>query len=187
MCLAAVAFQVPAAEIDVFDISKPEAINVEPSVVDDQGRQALRSAASAAHEGRPGGMAILKETEFGGGGIEIDLAGEAGPCADAGARGFAGAQVRRNHCVQGESLPDYRWPRLSKAEPEQYEFYADLRPGVRTPRRLVVSGTKARLSAHGAGQPARVVNGLKPGASKGRIAPWTGPGTAAQSADLRLK
>jgi hypothetical protein len=89
--------------------------------------------------------------------------------------------------VQGESLPDYPWPRLSKAEPEQYEFYADLRPGVRTPRRLVVSGKKPRLSAHGAEQPARVVNGLKPGASKSRIAPWTGPGTAAQSADLRLK
>lgn len=141
--------------------------------------------------------------------IEAEIAGEPGPGAFEGARGFVGVvfriaqdvskfylrpangraddQVRRNHSVQYFSFPEFPWYRLRKESPEKYETYADLVPGEWTKIRIEVSGDKARLFVNGAQQPALIVNDLKLGAGNaGSIGLWIGPGTVAHFANVKV-
>src|SRR4029453_15644014 len=163
-----------------------------------------------AGTGDEGRLAILKDTEFQSGTIEVELAGEVGPGAAGGARGFVGIafrvapdgsrfeciyprptngraddQVRRNHSVQYISVPGFPWPRLRREFPDQYETYVDLAPGEWTKVKIDVRGNKVRLYVHDAPQPTLLVNDLKQGQSKGAIALWIGPGTIAHFANLR--
>lgn len=46
--------------------------------------------------------------------------------------GRADDQMRRNHSVQYESLPDFPWHPLRQEEPGVYESYADLDAGAWT-------------------------------------------------------
>jgi hypothetical protein len=154
---------------------------------------------------------VLEQISLKDGVIELDLAGDTLPAADAAARGFVGVafrvapeasrfesfylrpkngraddQVRRNHSVQYISVPGYPWQRLRKEFPEKYESYADLVPGEWTKVRIEVSGDKALLYLNGALQPALVVNDLKQGQREGSIALWIGPGTLAHFSNLRV-
>jgi hypothetical protein len=142
-------------------------------------------------------MAIVAASDFKNGTIEVDVAGSPRPGAPADARGFIGIafrlqnhgaryediylrptngraddQVRRNHSLQYESIPDFPWFRLRKENPGGYESYADLEAGAWTRMKIVVSGTNARLYINGAEQPCLVVNDLKLGESRGQIALW---------------
>ena len=154
--------------------------------------------------------ALVKDSSFRDGTIEVDLAGQPAEGAGGGARGFIGIafrlqadgryeyiylrptngraedQVRRNHSAQYASHPDYQWQRLRKEEPEKYESYVDLEPGVWTKMRIVVSGTKVLLYVHGAAQPTLVVNDLKLGGGDGGIGLWIGPGTEAHFSNLSI-
>jgi len=187
-------------------------VNVRVESVAYKGRPALRVADMAPPgTGDEGRLVVLARTELQDGVIEVDLAGEVGPGAAEGARGFVGMafrvapdasrfeciylrptngraddQVRRNHSVQYISIPGFPWPRLRKEFPDQYETYVDLVPGEWTRVKIEVRGDKARLYVHDAGQPTLLVNDLKQGQGKGAIALWIGPGTIAHFADLRV-
>jgi 3-keto-disaccharide hydrolase len=187
-------------------------LNVKAETVTFKGRKALRvvdtAAAGAGDEGR---LVVLTKTDFQDGIIEVDLAGEPGPGAPEGARGFVGIafrvaadasrfecfylrptngraedQVRRNHSVQYISIPGFPWPLLRKDFPEKYETYVDLLPGEWTKVKIDVRGEKARLYVNGVAQPTMLVNDLKQGQTKGSIALWIGTGTLAHFSNVRI-
>jgi hypothetical protein len=186
--------------------------NVKTEVVTYKGHRALRVADGAAADVGDGErLVILTKTDFQDGVIEIDLTGEPGPGAAAGARGFVGMafrvapdaskfecfylrptngraddQVRRNHSTQYISFPDFPWQKLRKEFPEKYESYVDLVPGEWTKVKIEVRGEQARLYIHGNAQPTLLVNDLKLGMAKGAVALFIGPGTIGHFSDLRL-
>jgi hypothetical protein len=81
-------------------------------------------------------------------------------------------QLYRNRSTQYESDPDFPWNLLRKEAPGAYESYADVESGAWIKLRIEVSGTKARLYVNGAPQPALIVNDLRLGESRGKIALW---------------
>ena len=154
--------------------------------------------------------AILSDSSFKDGTIEIDVVGFPGKNADRDNRGFVGVafrvkgkdqgeyfylrptngraddQVRRNHAVQYMSLPDYPWYRLRKENPGVYESYSDMEAAVWTHMKIVVSGTKARLYVNGASQPCLIVNDLKRGESEGPVALWADGQVEAYFSNLQI-
>lgn len=192
------------ADIDLAGQGKLTPQNCDIKVISTEGRKGIEALARPTADATAGSVVWIEGVEFSNGAVELELSGEPGPGAGEAARGFVGVafhadtegkrmeivylrptngraddQVRRNHSVQYESLPDYPWFRLRKESPEKYESYVDLVPGAWTKYRLTVDGVKARLYVHGAGQPTLVVNDLKLG-SGGRIGLWVGPGTRAR-------
>jgi hypothetical protein len=187
-------------------------VNVKAESVTFKGRKALRVRDVAPPDfGDEGRLAILPKTDFQDGVIEVDLAGEPGPGAGEGARGFVGVafriapdqsrfeciylrptngraddQVRRNHSIQYISVPGFPWHFLRKKFPEKYESYVDLVAGEWTRVKIEVRGEKARLYVNGVEQPALLVNDLKQGQRKGAVALWIGNGTVAHFANLRI-
>jgi len=142
-------------------------------------------------------LAIIDGLELQDREISVEVAGAPLPGAPADMRGFIGVsfhvsadgarsedmylrpsngraddQLRRNHAVQYASTPDYPWHRLRKEAPGQYESYVDLQPGVWTPMRVKVSGTRAELYVNGAQQPTLIVRDLKLGPGRGAVALW---------------
>lgn len=154
--------------------------------------------------------AILKDSSFRDGTIEVDLAGQPAAGAGEGARGFIGMafrlqadgryeyiylrptngraddQVRRNHSTQYSAHPDFDFARSRKEAPEKYESYVDLEPGVWTRYRIEVEGSKARLYVHGTPQPVLIVNDLKHEPRAGQVALWVGPGTEGYFSNLKI-
>jgi hypothetical protein len=187
-------------------------VNVKAESVTFKGRKALRVRDAAPPDsGDEGRLAVIPNTEFKDGIIEVDLTGEPGPGAGEGARGFVGIafrvapdqsrfeciylrptngraedQVRRNHSVQYISVPGFPWHFLRKEFPEKYETYVDLVAGEWTRVKIDVRGEKARLYVNGVEQPTLLVNDLKQGLSKGSVALWIGNGTVAHFANLRI-
>lgn len=202
--------QTPTISLDSPDQLK--LVNVKAETVTFKGRKALQVRdAAPAGTGDEGRLAILPKTDFQDGTIEIDLAGEPGPGAGEGARGFVGIafrvapdqsrfeciylrptngraedQVRRNHSVQYISNPGFPWHLLRKDFPEKYESYVDLISGEWTKVKIEVRGEKARLYVNSAGQPTLLVNDLKQGLSKGSVALWVGTGTVAHFSNMRI-
>ena len=95
-------------------------------------------------------------------------------------------QLFRNRSTQYEADPAYPWPRLRQESAGVYESYVDLEPGAWTHVKIEVSGTKARLYVNGATQPCLIVNDLKNGASRGKVALWTRISSDAYFANLRI-
>jgi hypothetical protein len=62
----------------------------------------------------------------------------------------------------------------------------DVEAGAWTRLRIEVDGTKARLYVNGAKQPCLVVNDLKLGESRGKIALWARISTEAYFSNLRV-
>jgi hypothetical protein len=201
---------IDVTRLDLFDL-----IGVKASVVEHRGRTALKLTQAEPGKARaandPGTIAILRNSKLQHGEIEFDVAGQPAAGASATARGFVGIafrvqgggeryeyiyirptngraedQVRRNHSVQYGAHPDFPWFRLRKEEPEKYESYADLQPGVWTKMKVAFDGTKARLYLHGSAQPNLVVNDLKLGEVPGRVALWIDDGTEAYFSNLRI-
>jgi len=177
--------------------------------VDYQGKRAIKVVEDGSVQNGEA-YAVVKNTEFHNGTIELELAGRPGASAGPDARGFIGLafrlrdnkfeyiylrptngraddQVRRNHSTQYSSFPDFDFARLRKESPEKYESYVDLQPGAWTRCRVVVDGTTARLFVHGAEQPALVVTDLKLGDSTGGVALWIGPGTEGYFTGLTIR
>ncbi len=211
-CILATHNSLHAQTISLDSPDQFKLINVKAETVTFKGRKALRvSDAALAGAGDEGRLVVLPKTDFQDGIIEVDLAGEPGPGAGEGARGFVGVafriapdqsrfeciylrptngraedQVRRNHSVQYISVPGFPWPRMRKEFPEKYETYVDLLPAEWTKVKIEVRGEKARLFVNGVEQPTLIVNDLKQGQSKGGIALWIGTGTVAHFANLRV-
>lgn len=158
-------------------------------------------------------LAILRNSSFTNGTIEVELSGDRLPDSDTSNRGFAGIafrvegtdslrrfdcfylrpangraedQLRRNHSVQYVSEPEYTWQRLRKENPGVYESYADLVPGEWTKVKIVVKDRYARLYVNGAAEPCLIVHDLKRGVSSGAVALWIGVGTEAYFRNLKI-
>lgn len=212
LAAAGASSRVQAQTISLDSPEQLKLLNVKAETVTFKGRKALRVLdAAAAGAGDEGRLVVLPKTDFQDGVIEVDLAGEPGPGAPEGARGFVGVafrvaadtsrfeciylrptngraedQVRRNHSVQYISIPGFPWPLLRKDFPEKYETYVDLLPGEWTKVKIEVRGEKARLYVNGVAQPTLLVNDLKQGQTKGSIALWIGTGTLAHFSNVRI-
>ena len=204
--------EVAAQTFKLDSLDQLKLVNVKAETTKFKGRNALRVAdAAVPGTGDEGRLVVLSKTDFQDGTIEVDLAGEPGPNAGEGARGFVGIafrvssdqsrfecfylrptngraddQVRRNHSVQYISIPGFPWQLLRKEFPEKYETYVDLLPGEWTKVRIEVQGQKARLYVNGVEQPTILVNDLKQGVTKGAVALWVGTGTLAHFSNLRI-
>lgn len=192
---------------------KPHKVKVEQATYKSKPAIRVTDAMEPKSEGNEDRVAVLTNTSFADGTIEVEVAGQPGPGAFEAARGFVGIafrvaadvsgfecfylrptngraddQVRRNHSVQYVSCPEFPWYRLRKDSPEKYESYVDLIPGEWTKVRIEVKGgNRATLFVNGAEQPTLIVNDLKRGAgTAGFIGLWIGPGTVAHFADLRV-
>lgn len=177
-----------------------------------QGRGAIRIVgADPAGRDDVNQMAIIRETSFEDGTIEVMLAGDTAPDAPPSLRGFVGVafrvtpdgsqfeciylrpkngrsedQAQRNHSTQYISFPGFDWQKLRTESPGKYESYVDLAPGQWTHVRIRVAGSSARLYVNEAAEPVLVVNDLKQKPIRGAVALWVGPGTIAHFADLKL-
>jgi hypothetical protein len=199
--------------VPLTDLAAVKANHVIPSVVTHDGHKALRLvlAPDAKTPDNPN-FAILKDVEIGNGIIEVWLAGRRAPDAPADVRGFAGVafriandcetfecvylrpdngraddQLRRNRSIQYFSYPDYKFDRLRREVPGQYETYVDLVPGVWTRVRIELDGVTARIFVHDAKQPTLIVNDLKHGAdARGSIGLFIDRGTEAFFRDLTV-
>lgn len=157
-------------------------------------------------------IAVLSQTDFNEGTIEVDLAGAPRAGADESARGFVGIafhvqdgggrfecfylrptnprsddQLRRNHATQFTAEPDYPWERLRKEEPGVYESYVDLEPGAWTHLKIEVANGKAHLFVNNAAQPALVINEMKHHGEHGPVALWIGQDTDAYFSKLTIQ
>jgi hypothetical protein len=179
--------------------------------ISEEGQRRLASM-SQAEQAKFEPLAVIEGVEFDNGTIEAEIAGEPGPGAQEGARGFVGIafrvqndlatydafylrptngraedQERRNHSAQYISHPDWPWFRTRKETPSKYESYVDILPGAWIPIKIEVRGDKARLYVNHVEQPVLIVNDVKSGAkAKGGIALWIGPGTIAHFRNLTV-
>ena len=181
-----------------------------------RGRQALKLAPLEGHERETDQemYAVLTESDFSDGVIEVDVAGarREGYSKATDVSGFKGIvglsfrvhgdsaerfyirpensrvddQVFRNRSTQYESAPDFPWNRLRQEHPGMYESYVDVESGAWTRLKIEVAGTTARLYVNGAPQPSLVVMDLKNGTSAGKIALWARISTEAYFSHLRV-
>lgn len=189
-----------------------DVINGTVAIEDYRGRRAVRLKGLAGHP-NDDPLAIISGTDFKDGTIEIEVAGSPSQdSTDTGNRGFIGVafrvqdrgsraelfylrptngraddQLRRNHALQYESLPDFPWYRLREEKPGVYESYADLQTGEWTKMKIVIAGTKAELYIGDAKQPSLIVNDLKLGDCRGQVALWAYGGTDAHFSNLSVR
>jgi hypothetical protein len=192
--------------------SDPVNIQANPSIY--RGRRAVRIVNDDSTTRTVSGgqvLAIVRTSDFEDGTIEAEVAGFPRQGAKPDTRGFIGIafhvqdhgsryeafylrmtngrakeQLRRNHSAQYVSHPDFPWNRLREENPGVYESYVDIDPEAWVKIKVVVSGNTAQLFVNGADQPCLIVNDLKLGESRGRVALWTGPDTVAYFANLTL-
>jgi len=101
--------------------------------------------------------------------------------------GRANDQVRRNHSIQYFSFPDYKFQRLRKESPEQYESYADMGLNEWIKMKIIVKGMQAKLYLNDNKQPSLIVNDLKLGSDESwGIGLWVDVGTEGSFSDLSV-
>jgi hypothetical protein len=192
-----------------------EVFNGKAEVATYRGRRGVHLApppSSSDPEDNESVHAFVAGVDFKDGTIEADVAGAPLPGAPADARGFIGVdfraqehgartesiylrptngraddQLRRNHSVQYDSMPDFPWFRLRKENPGVYESYTDLEAGEWTHMKIVVSGTKAALYVNGSDQPCLIVNDLKLGETHGQVGFWGEWSTDAYFSELTIR
>jgi hypothetical protein len=190
----------PGSSFPLDSVARLEVFNGKAEVATYRGRRGVHLTAVPGRsdtEDNESVHAFVAGVDFKDGTIEIDVAGAPMPEAPAGARGFIGIdfrsqehgartesiylrptngraddQLRRNHAVQYDSIPDFPWFRLRKENPGVYESYTDLEAGVWTHMKVVVSGQKAMLYVNDNGQPCLIVNDLKLGETHGQVGFW---------------
>jgi hypothetical protein len=156
-------------------------------------------------------FAVVPESSFQDGTIEVSLSGDTMPSAAPNLRCFVGIafrmtadrsqfecfylrpkngraedQLQRNHSAQYVSIPGFGWQKLRSESPGKYESYVDLVPGQWTQMKIQVPGLRAQLYVNGAEQPTLIVNDLKQSPVNGAVALWVGPGTIAHFSDLKV-
>jgi hypothetical protein len=188
-----------------------DAINVKAEAATYRGKRAVRLLDQPGAAANQAALAILSDSDFEDGTIELEVAGAPRSGAMEAARGFIGLafrlqdggrfecfylrptngraddQLRRNHSVQYVGEPDFPWQKLRSEAPGVYESYTDLEPGAWTKVKIVVSGVKAKLFVNGSEQPCLIVNDLKHGKTHGKIALWVGPDTDGYFTNLTVK
>ena len=204
-------------EIKALSDAGTEPVKVKSDIATYNGRRALHMLnddSMMSSSGPSGGesLAIVKDTDFKDGTIEVDLVGMPRQGSNSQSRGFVGIafriqgsgekfenfylrftngraddQLRRNHSAQYTSFPDFSWSRLRQENPGVYESYVDIEENAWTKVKIVASGTKAKLYVNGAEQPCLIVKDLKLGDTHGRVALWTGSDTEAYFSNLHIK
>ncbi len=195
------------------DLAGLRANHVIASIASHRGHQAVRLvlAPDAVTPDNPN-FAIIEGLDFANGSIEVQLASQVLAEFGPEPRGFIGiafrissglgkfegvylrpknaretAQIRRNRSVQYFSYPGFKFDRLRKEAPGEYETYVDLELGAWTRLRIEVEGDKARVYVHDAVQPTLIVNDLKHGAdARGAIGLFLDRGTEAFFRDLKV-
>jgi hypothetical protein len=144
-----------------------------------------------------GGFALLKDSHFRDGTIEVDLAAKITAPPELRGPGFLGIafrtapdasafdlfylrpgnshaedQARRNHSVQYISATSFPWERLRREWPSIYESWADLQPEQWTHIKIDVTGRRARLYINNSPNPSLIIDGLKSDRLDGGIALW---------------
>lgn len=190
-----------------------EAINVLIWTEKQMGKQAIKVIkSSAVTDVDEPTFARIKEIDFTNGTIEVKVLSRLLPNAPEIARGFIGIafrindsnsqfesiyirptngraenQLRRNRSIQYFSYPDYKFERLRKEAPGEYEAYTDMALDQWIKLEIVVKGTKAQFFVNDSKQPSLLVNDLKHGAfSSGAIGLWVDIGTEGFFTDLKI-
>jgi hypothetical protein len=202
--LAAMSFSDVAAQTATPAITKLQAVSVSMSAERIGTQNAIRvvkdDSVKAFDEPT---FAKLKDVKFKNGTIEARVLSRLLKDAPESARGFIGIafriddlnskfeclyirptngrveiQLRRNRATQYFSYPDFKFDRLRKEAPGEYESYADIGLDEWIDLRIEVRGTRARL----------IVNDLKHGPDlSGAVGLWVEFGTEGYFADLRIK
>jgi hypothetical protein len=184
--------QSSASKVRLDSAAKLNLINADTKWVEYRGRHALHLVPLAGHENavEEDMLAVLAESDFKDGTIELDVSGaqrRGYPTVEDEHwfKGFIGVSFRiqekkaeivfvrplnarldnqlfRNRSTQYESIPGFSWKRLREESHGVYESYVDLETGEWTKLRIEVAGTKARLYVNGAEQPCLIVNDLNP-------------------------
>ncbi|MCU0420554.1 MAG: hypothetical protein MUC38_12955 [Cyclobacteriaceae bacterium] len=101
--------------------------------------------------------------------------------------GRAEDQLRRNRATQYFSFPDFKFDRLRRESPGQYESYADMGLNEWIKIKIDVTGRQAKLYVNDSPQPVLVVNDLKHGdQARGSIGLWVDVGTEGFFSDLKI-
>lgn len=100
--------------------------------------------------------------------------------------GRADDQLRRNHSIQYFAYPDFKFDRLRKEAPGQYESYADMGLNEWIKLKIEVKGKQAKLYINDNKQPCLIVNDLKLGEDPGAIGLWVETGTEGFFSDLKI-
>jgi hypothetical protein len=158
-------------------------------------------------------FAKLKGIDFKNGTIEVKVLSRLLPNAPESARGFIGIafrindsnskfesiyirptngraseQLRRNHSIQYFSFPDYKFERLRKEAPGEYESYADMGLNEWIKLKIIIKDSQAKFFINDNKQPSLIVNDLKHGAnSSGAIGLWVDVGTEGFFSDLKIQ
>lgn len=192
---------------------KLEAVNVTASIEKYKGKKTLKviKSSTVTKFDEPT-FARVKGIDFTNGTIEVKVLSRLLPTAPELARGFIGIafrinnsnskfesiyirptngraenQLRRNRSIQYFSYPDYKFERLRKEAPGEYEAYTDMALNQWIKLKVVVKGTKAQLFVNDSKQPSLVVNDLKHIAfSSGAIGLWVDIGTEGFFTDLKI-
>jgi len=102
--------------------------------------------------------------------------------------GRAEDQRRRNATIQYFSYPDFKFDRLRREAPGQYESYVDIGLEEWITLKIEVKDERARLYVNGSQQPSLIVNDLKHGAgSAGNVGLWVDVGTEGYFTDLKIQ
>jgi hypothetical protein len=200
----------PALTLRLDSLDGLELVGVRGEVADHRGRRAVHLVDEPrASEGHT--VAILTGSDFTGGTIALDVAGNPRPHSPPDARGFVGIAfrvhphasrfeciylrltnghaddpLRRSHTVQYISYPDFLFSRLRQESPGIYEAPGDVEPDVWTRLKIVVAGSQAGIYLHDAERPALVVHDLKLGESRGQIGLWIGTETDGYFSNLSV-
>jgi hypothetical protein len=197
-----------------FDTSSLNAVNVSMSVEKMMGKQVLRVIKdSSIKDVDEPTFVKLKGIELSNGTIEVKVLSRLLPDAPDFARGFIGVafrvndsnikfesiyirpmngrasnQLRRNRSVQYFSFPHYKFDRLRKEAPGEYESYADMALNEWITLKIIIKDATAIFFINNAPQPCLIVNDLKHGAgSTGGIGLWVDVGTEGFFSDVKIK
>ena len=196
------------------EINKLEAVSVSMSAAKIMGKNTIRVTKDlAVKEFDEPTFAKLKNVNFKNGTIEVKVLSRLLKDAPETARGFIGiafrinesnskfeciyirptngrveVQLRRNRATQYFSFPDYKFDRLRKEAPGEYESYVDIGLNEWIDLKIEVKGAKAKLFVNGSKQPVLIVNDLKHGSDlSGAIGLWVEFGTEGYFADLKIR
>ena len=197
-----------------FDKNGLEAVNVSMSIEKFMGKNVVRVIKdSSVTEVDEPTFTKIKGIEFKNGTIELEVFSRLLPNAPESARGFIGIafrindsnskfesiyirptngrtnnQLRRNRSIQYFSFPNYKFDRLRKEAPGEYESYADMGLAEWIKLKIIVKDSQASLFINGSKQPSLVVNDLKHGAnSSGAIGLWVDIGTEGYFSNLKIQ
>ncbi len=197
-----------------FDKNKLDTVGVYMHLEKVMGKEAVRVIKdSSIKEVDEPTFVKLKGIQFKNGTIEVQVLSKLLPNAPELARGFIGIafrindsnskfegiyirptngrannQLRRNRSTQYFSFPDFKFDRLRKEAPGEYESYADIDLNQWIKLKIIVQDAQARLFVNDSIQPSLIVNDLKHGAnSTGAIGLWVDVGTEGYFADLNIQ